>query len=226
MQAEADGTQRGGSGGRGRLIGPAAVILALALAAFAISLFATLPAKIAATYVAMPVQFNAYSGTIWNGTASMAGGHSVAWRVDPWRSLIALRPQAEAALTGPGTDVKGHLAFGGSRGNGFEINGLSGRLAWAAVAALVPDLPFGCEIGATLADVAVRSAGEERGGGGGARGAGELHGGGRRCCGGGAGARRAARAAGGRRAAGRRGGGAAGGGAGGDRGRERGGDPA
>ena len=132
------------------------LVAGLALGAFAISLLATLPVQVAARYAAPPVKINGFSGTVWNGSATLDGGHTVTWHVDPWWSLTALGPELDIGVVGPGTELSGHVGLRGLSAEDIRLDALNGRLAWPLLAALVPDLPIGCDAAVTLEDVALR----------------------------------------------------------------------
>lgn len=156
MPTEADDRNRGGSSRRRRLLGSVALISALVVIAFATSLFATLPARVVARYVTTPIEFNAYSGTVWNGTASFEGGHAIQWHIDAWATLLSLRPQLDVSVTGPGTGLSGRLALRSRDDVGLA--NLGGTLAWPLAASLAPDLEFTCDVTATLTGFALRIA--------------------------------------------------------------------
>ena len=162
MQRESDGRDFDARSKRTWRGASFVLVSGLALGAFAISLLATLPASVAARYVSPPIEFNGYSGTVWNGAATFAGGHVVRWRVDAVRSAAARAPQVELDVTGPGTELAGHLAIRDTTGRDLRIDALSGRLGWPLVAALAPGLDVACDAAATLANVAIETAAPHR----------------------------------------------------------------
>ncbi len=158
MPTEADDRPRAGSGRRARRTRSFALISALVVIAFATSLLATFPAAVAARYVTAPIEINAYSGTVWNGRASFAGGHAIRWQVDGWASLLALGPRLDLTVTGPGTRLAGRVALRGALLRRLDLADVSGEVAWPLVAALAPDLGFACQASATLTSVVLELA--------------------------------------------------------------------
>ena len=92
------------------------------------------------------------------------------WHVDPWWSLTALGPEFDIGVVGPGTELSGHVGLRGLSAEDIRLDALNGRLAWPLLAALVPDLPIGCDAAVTLEDVALRIVPGRRSGSGALRG--------------------------------------------------------
>lgn len=169
MPREHVGRDRDGSGGRLRRGAGLALVAGLGLLAFLVSLIATLPVRLAASYVPAPAWINGYSGTLWHGTARIEGGHAAQWRVAPLRSLVSLGVALDVRVTGPGTDLEGRAAVRGPAGHDLRIDGLTGRAAWPLVAAVAPGLDLACDGAAVLQDVAIRFAPDARSGAGSVR---------------------------------------------------------
>lgn len=108
--------------------------------------------------MALPVAINGYSGTVRSGTAALAGGHVLGWRLDALRSVARGAIVAAVTLRGPGTDLGGELTLRGLSGQDVAVAGLSGRAAWPLVAAVAPEADLACDIGLVLQAVDVRFA--------------------------------------------------------------------
>lgn len=78
----------------------ALIFAGIGVAAYALSLLATIPAQIA---VPLPDA----SGTIWHGNAPLDGGNRVEWRWAPLRSLFRFGFAADFTVEGPETALAG-----------------------------------------------------------------------------------------------------------------------
>ena len=133
------------------------LIAALFGSAFFVSLVASVPASFLARYVVPPVEINGYSGTLWSGSAQMAGGHGLDWHVDPAGSLVALSAVLDAEIRGPGTELAGRVSLHGMRGQDLRVEGLNGPVAWPLVAALAPQLAITCDAAAVIENLSLAS---------------------------------------------------------------------
>lgn len=113
-----------------------------ALAALALTLAASFPARVAARWAGVPLPAQAISGTVWNGVVTLPGGHGARWRWSPARSLIELAFAADVTITGPETELAANAV---ARPGGVTLTNVRGLAAWPLVAALAPRLPFVCD---------------------------------------------------------------------------------
>jgi hypothetical protein len=107
------------------------------LAAFALMLFATLPAGIVA-----PVGSEAV-GTVWHGSATF-GGAVARWDASLAESIASASLAAHVTLDGPATALTG-VAHWRPVG-GTTLTAVRGRASWAHLAAVVPALAADCAV--------------------------------------------------------------------------------
>lgn len=108
-----------------------------------LTLIATLPARLLLDRAATPEIWLAASGTVWQGEAALAQGHSVRWAWAPLASLAKLAFTTQLEVEGAGTEVTGLASW---RPGGLEITNLRGEASATLLSALFPDLPLLCEL--------------------------------------------------------------------------------
>lgn len=132
-----------------QIAAPAAVrrrrfrLFALAgLAAYALTLIATLPARLLLERSGEPSIFLAVSGTMWSGEAALGQGHAIRWAWAPLASIANLRYTTHLEVSGPDTELKGMAAW---RPSGITITDVDGNASASLITALAPSLPFVCD---------------------------------------------------------------------------------
>ncbi len=110
---------------------------ALGVAAYALTLAATVPAGVALSGAGL-----APSGTIWNGEANL-NGSTAAWKVRPLRSLLRLSVSADVTVRGSRTELAGQADWRPGR---LVMQDVAGRADGSLIAALAPRLPFTCDL--------------------------------------------------------------------------------
>ena len=113
------------------------------LLVYVLTLIATLPARLLLDRAATPDIWLAASGTVWQGEAALAQGHSVRWAWAPLASLANLAFTTQLEVDGAGTEVTGLASW---RPSGLEITNLKGNASATLLSALFPNLPFLCEL--------------------------------------------------------------------------------
>ncbi len=91
-----------------------------------------------ARLVSLPSQIEAVQGSIWNGRATLAGGHSLTWATQA-PALLTGRLSGAIVLTGEGTRITGTLSATPFRIEGTGIEGRAGS-ALLALAEGMPDV--------------------------------------------------------------------------------------
>jgi hypothetical protein len=117
-------------------------LIALGVLTYAVILAATPPASLAARLAATPMAPAALGGTVWRGEGMLVGGHRVAWRLDPIRSLTSLSLTARWRIEGPDTQLEGAAAL---RPDGLALADVKGRADWSLIAGAAPGLAIACE---------------------------------------------------------------------------------
>jgi hypothetical protein len=112
------------------------------IAAYLLTLIATLPARLLLERAEEPHIWLAVSGTVWNGEAALSHGHAVRWRWAPMASLANLSYSTHLEVLGADTELKGIAAW---RPSGIVITDLNGNASATLVSALAPTLPFLCD---------------------------------------------------------------------------------
>lgn len=125
----------------GRWLWRGTLLVIFAASAYVLSLVATAPARVVERFVALPAPVEALGGTVWNGSARLAGAHRVEWRFDPRASLPALALRFDVSASGPRTRLSGvaSLAPGG-----VEMRAVTGRAGWPLARVFAPDLAVDC----------------------------------------------------------------------------------
>jgi len=116
---------------------------AIGLVAYAVALIATWPAR----FLVDADPHWAVSGTIWHGDAVLDGAYRVEWRWAPFRSLANLGFATDWRMTGSDTDLAGSAIALPAK---LVLEGVAGRGDAALLTALIPDLPFACDVGLTV----------------------------------------------------------------------------
>ena len=122
-----------------------------------------MPVRFAVQHVDLPFLKDQLSGTIWNGLVALDGDHVLQWQVDEGASLRGLAFVIDWTLTGQGSDIDGRAAL---RPRKATLGPVNGDLDWRAVRSLMPDLPIGCDITASLNAVEVQIGANDRKGAG------------------------------------------------------------
>lgn len=124
------------------------LVTLLGLGAGAVTFAVTMPVGFAVRMAGVVVPADVIlSGTVWNGKADFAGGHSATWNGRVGASVMALAWVADLRVTGPETDLAGQWAV---RPGGARLAPLRGRMGWSLIDAVMPGLEITC---ATTADV-------------------------------------------------------------------------
>jgi hypothetical protein len=113
------------------------------LLVYLLTLIATLPARLLLERGAPPEIWLAASGTVWNGEAALAQGHSIRWAWAPVASLANLAFTTELEVEGAGTDLAGLASW---RPGGLVVTNLRGNASATLLSALFPKLPLLCEL--------------------------------------------------------------------------------
>lgn len=132
--------ERSAGRGAGTLMGRGLLLLIFGASVYSLSLLATVPARMAERYAEIPPQVEALGGTIWNGSALIAGGHRLEWRLDRQGSLTALAPRFDLSLEGPGTRLTAQGEVSPDRSGG-TLTDVNGRASWPLAAAFATDAP-------------------------------------------------------------------------------------
>jgi len=136
--------------GAGTLIVRGLLLLIFGALVYSLSLLATAPARLVERYAEMPPQIESLGGTVWNGSALIAGGHRLEWRFDRAGTLAALAPRFDLSLEGPGTRITARGAVLPS-GAGGILTDVNGRASWPLAAAFATDAPrLACDAVASL----------------------------------------------------------------------------
>ena len=117
-------------------------LLLLGLAAYALALIASLPARLILGDPSESAVWRAVGGTVWSGEAAMAEGHGVRWTWAPGASLLDLAFAVDWEITGPDTAVEGRASW---RPSGLNLSRIEGQASGALLSALAPKLPFRCD---------------------------------------------------------------------------------
>lgn len=125
-----------------------------------------MPARVLMHHANLPGIAAGVSGRVVQGAASMPQGYRVEWRLNGWRSLLALSPTFDVTATGPGADLSGRFSALPGR---YALRGVTGTLAWPVVSLLAPDLPVACDLTASVDDLWISQNGRTRRAGGGLR---------------------------------------------------------
>lgn len=112
------------------------------IAAYILTLAATLPARLLLERSGDPGIWLAVSGTVWNGEAALAQGHAVRWRWSPLASLANLAFTTEVDVIGADTELRGIASW---RPSGIELEDLRGNASGTLLSAITPELPFVCD---------------------------------------------------------------------------------
>lgn len=124
----------------------------LFLAAYLVTLVATLPAALAMRWaepvlakMAQRPQLQGVSGSIWSGRVAQASYRGLTlgelkWELSPWRLLLG-RIAVEVALTPPSGHLEGELSRGFG-GEALRLRALEGQLPAAVLKQLAPSLPL------------------------------------------------------------------------------------
>lgn len=160
---QAGGGDRG-AGHRGRwraLLG----LGILAIVAYAATLVATAPARVALLVIDPPPALQRLSGTVWSGEAMLDGGLVASWRVDPLASLLSGAVRADWTLAGADTRLSGAARLSPSTSELRDVEGVAG---WSLVRAAMPQAGLECDANARVSIARLRLEG------GAIKGAGEL----------------------------------------------------
>jgi hypothetical protein len=106
----------------------------LGVAAYLLALAATVPARLV-----LPLPDA--SGTIWRGTAPLAGGNELTWRWAPLRTLTGFGFATDWTIKGQSSDLAGRLLL---RPGAVVLDAVSGSADGALLRVAAPDLPFTC----------------------------------------------------------------------------------
>jgi hypothetical protein len=112
------------------------------IAAYALVLIATLPARLLLHRAEEPHIWLAVSGTVWAGEAALSQGHAIRWRWAPMASIANLAFSTHLEVVGADTQLKGIAAW---RPSGIVIVDLTGNASASLISALAPALPFVCD---------------------------------------------------------------------------------
>lgn len=119
-------------------------VVGLGLAAYVITLIATLPARLVMGDTDIPVT---WGGTVWHGEAGLAGGHRLRWDLDPLSSLFSLGFAADWTLQGQGTDLSGSATLSSHR---LTLTDAAGLVSWPLVRALSGGKLAACDLAARV----------------------------------------------------------------------------
>ena len=120
-----------------------ALFIGCGAVAFAAGLVITMPAKAALTLTGAPEVWSDVAGSAWRGEVAFADRLRAGWRADWLGSLLSASLAADLALTAPATDVRGQARL---RPGSVVIERLQGAAGWPLAAALVPAMPFACDV--------------------------------------------------------------------------------
>ena len=99
------------------------------------------PAAILDRFIQRPAQVEVLYGTIWNGTATLAGGHRAEWRFAGLRSIKAFEPRFDVEVSGPSTRLTARAGLTPDRLTLFDV---TGRAGWSLISSLAPKIPISC----------------------------------------------------------------------------------
>lgn len=130
----------------------------LALAAYAVFLAATAPARVVGRIVELPPVVSHISGTVWNGEAVLANRLVAEWRVRPTASLGARALRLDWSVAGSDTRLTGAASVGPD--GSVSVAGITGIAGWSLVEAALTGVPFRCDPRARvdIAEIAVADA--------------------------------------------------------------------
>ena len=148
MPTSAPATEAASAGRSWRSTQAALIAVGAGVAAYAVALLATLPARVVAP------RGSDVAGTVWHGSAvlgtgSASGGATARWDASLADSLASGSIAARWTLDGPATALSGIARwrpFGGT-----DLAAVRGRAAWPLVAAALPGLPTDCTLPLDLA---------------------------------------------------------------------------
>ncbi len=124
-------------GGSSRHRRATVIAVGTGLAAYALALVATLPARVIA-----PVGSDA-AGTVWHGSATL-GGAVARWDASLPESFASASLGARITLDGPATALTGIAHW--RPFSGTTLTSVRGRTSWAQFAAVVPVLAADCAV--------------------------------------------------------------------------------
>lgn len=117
------------------------VFVVLGIASYVLAMLVTMPASVVLKN--RPWR-TGVAGTVWNGEVGVAGGAKFEWRMAPLRSLASLAYAADWKASGPNTDMGGQLIA--HLGGRMVLDHVSGAADASLLRALLPKLPFTCDL--------------------------------------------------------------------------------
>lgn len=122
--------------------GAAVGLLLLFVVAYAVSLTSTAPARLIGRLTTLPPTLTGLSGTIWNGSALLAGTLAIRWEIAPVRSVLRGSLVGDWSLRGSDTSLQGRAAL---RSRHIVLEDVDGRAGWTLVSAISPTLAISCD---------------------------------------------------------------------------------
>lgn len=99
------------------------------------------------------------SGRVVHGAAHLPHGYRIVWRLNGWRSLLALSPTFDVTGTGAGVDLSGRVSILPGR---YALRDARGTLSWAVVPLLVRDPGMTCDLTASVDELSLSQNGRTR----------------------------------------------------------------
>lgn len=99
------------------------------------------------------------SGRVVHGAAHLPQGYRLEWRLNGWRSLLALSPTFDVTGTGPGVDLSGRVSALPGR---YALRDARGTLSWEVVPMLVSDPAITCDLTASVDGLSLSQSGQTR----------------------------------------------------------------
>lgn len=119
----------------------------LGAATYAISLAATIPARLVASRTVLPQEIIDISGTLWNGQAILKGGYELQWKVLPFRSLVQFSLAVDWTLEGSDTSLNGRASIWP---DSATLAAVEGRAGWGLVGLALPAVSVSCDASAAV----------------------------------------------------------------------------
>ncbi len=119
----------------------------LGFATYAISLAATIPARLVASQTMLPEEFIDVSGTLWNGQAVLKGGYELKWNILPLRSLFQISLAVDWKLEGADTSLSGQASL---LSDSATLAAVEGRAGWGIIGLALPDVMLSCDAAAAV----------------------------------------------------------------------------
>lgn len=118
------------------------LFILLGVAAYLLSLIATLPARLLFADARDDAVLGTVTGTIWSGEGSMNAGHSLRWDWAPLDSLAQFGFVVDLSVRGPDTALSGQASWRPGR---VELSNIEGPATGTLISAIFPTLPFTCD---------------------------------------------------------------------------------